>query len=37
MDELDEVKWYNVRGFRAPAAWDWKEIRKEWKALKMPK
>ena len=38
MDEIiEDIKWYNVKGYRKPSEWDWKDIRKEWKALKMPK
>lgn len=35
--EEDERLWHNIRGYRKPAEWDWKEIKREWKRLKMPK
>lgn len=37
MENEESIKWYNVIGYRKPSDWNWKEIRKEWKALKMPK
>lgn len=37
MEEEKERGWYNIKGYTAPKDWDWKLIRKEWKALKMPK
>lgn len=35
--ESERNDWYAVKGFTTPEHWDWKEIRKEWKKLKMPK
>lgn len=36
-NEEKERGWYCIKGYTAPKDWDWKLIRKEWKALKMPK
>lgn len=35
--EAECGSWYCTEGFKLPAEWDWRLIRKEWKALKMPK
>lgn len=35
--EVDQSEWYACRGKKHAPEWDWKEIKKEWKKLKMPK
>lgn len=35
--EVETSEWFACRGFKHPDEWDWKEIKKEWKKLKMPK
>lgn len=37
LEEIEVGSWYCTQGFKDPKDWDWKLIRKEWKALKMPK
>lgn len=35
--ETEPCEWYATQGKQPPDKWDWKLIKKEWKALKMPK
>lgn len=35
--ETEPCEWYATQGKQPPEKWDWKLIKKEWKALKMPK
>ena len=35
--ELDVAEWYATKGKLPPEKWNWKDIKKEWNKLKMPK
>lgn len=35
--EVECAEWYAVKGKQPPEKWNWKDIRKEWNKLKMPK
>jgi len=35
--EFESAEWYAVKGKLPPEKWNWKDIKKEWNKLKMPK
>ena len=35
--EVEAAEWYAVKGKLPPEKWNWNDIKKEWKKLKMPK
>ena len=35
--EIESAEWYAVKGKLPPEKWNWKDIKKEWNKLKMPK
>lgn len=35
--EVEAAEWYAVKGNLPPEKWNWKDIKKEWNKLKMPK
>lgn len=35
--EVESAEWYAVKGHLPPEKWNWKDIKKEWNKLKMPK
>ena len=35
--EVEAAEWYAVKGKLPPEKWNWKDIKKEWNKLKMPK
>ena len=35
--EMETAEWYAVKGHLPPEKWNWKDIKKEWNKLKMPK
>lgn len=37
LEEVEIGSWYCTQGFKDPKDWDWKQIRREWNRLKMPK